>query len=137
VTALAADEHDNSAENSILTTSAIPLPWPAGFRPETLRPPLSAEFALFGSYELFIGTLPENLKKSLRQPTGLPDLPASLVRVTAIGSGANSSEIAMVYSTRAAPCPPVPEGPGSQVVGCKFVTLLPTAIFFPLTSTPL
>jgi len=35
-----------------LTTSAIPLPWPAGCRLETLRPPLSVEFAFVGGVEL-------------------------------------------------------------------------------------
>ena len=35
-----------------VTTSAIPLPWPAGCRSETLRPPLSVEFAFVGGVEL-------------------------------------------------------------------------------------
>jgi hypothetical protein len=42
------------------TTSAIPLPWPAGCRLETLRPPLSVEFAFIGGVDmsdLRIGTL--------------------------------------------------------------------------------
>jgi hypothetical protein len=34
------------------TTSAIPLSWPAGCRSETLRPPLSVEFAFVGGVEL-------------------------------------------------------------------------------------
>ena len=42
-------------------SAAIPLPWPSGFRPETLRPPLSVEFALFGSYIMLIGTFTEYL----------------------------------------------------------------------------
>jgi hypothetical protein len=41
--------------------SAIPLPWPAGFRPETLRPPLSGEFAvsMVPELNLFIGIRPD------------------------------------------------------------------------------
>ena len=35
-----------------VTTSAIFLPWPAGCRLETLRPPLSVEFAFVGGVEL-------------------------------------------------------------------------------------
>jgi hypothetical protein len=35
---------------------------PQGFRPETLRPPLSVEFALVGSYIMFIGILFLKLK---------------------------------------------------------------------------
>jgi hypothetical protein len=34
------------------TTSAIPLPWPIGCRSETLRPPLSVEFAFVGGVEI-------------------------------------------------------------------------------------
>jgi hypothetical protein len=34
------------------TTSAIPLPWPTGCRSETLRPPLSVEFAFVGDVEI-------------------------------------------------------------------------------------
>lgn len=60
--ALVEGVQEHAADNSIFTTSAIPLPWPTGFRPETLRPPLSVEFALFGSYNIFIGLFAENLK---------------------------------------------------------------------------
>ena len=56
------------------TTSAIPLPWPSGFRPVTLRPPLSVEFALFGSTGLFIGIFVEGLKSLLvARPARFPD----------------------------------------------------------------
>jgi hypothetical protein len=42
------------------STSAIPLPWPLGCRPETLRPHLSVEFAFLGGVEfseMFIGII--------------------------------------------------------------------------------
>jgi hypothetical protein len=37
--------------NLTIATSAIPLPWPGGCRSETLRPPLSVEFAFVGGVE--------------------------------------------------------------------------------------
>jgi hypothetical protein len=39
-------EQAKSREEQYCLTSAITLPLPSGFRPETLRPPLSVEFAL-------------------------------------------------------------------------------------------
>jgi hypothetical protein len=44
-----------------LTTSALPLPWPLGYRSETLRPPLSVEFPLFSSSIKFIGIFAKTL----------------------------------------------------------------------------
>jgi hypothetical protein len=49
-------------EHRFVSASAIPLPWPSGFRSETLRPPLSVEFALFGGYVFLIGIFTKNLK---------------------------------------------------------------------------
>jgi hypothetical protein len=44
-------------EGILPATSAIPLPWPGGGRPEILRPPLSGEFALSvaRNFDLCIG----------------------------------------------------------------------------------
>ena len=81
-----------TAEGYILTTPAIPLPWPLGFRSETLRPPLSVEVAfsvvmvLIGIFAKtlilifsgFVGSLPLNFRQ--RFPRGFGEAQWTLAR---------------------------------------------------------